>query len=133
VQEPGNAGALVRAAVAFGMDGILWRKPCVYPFHHATIRASAGCIFLSKNWFMEDLPESINLPIIGAAGEEGAINLDAFQWPPHFILAMGNEGQGLDASLRARLSDRVRIPMAAGVESLNVAGAAHIVMYALSR
>lgn len=129
VQEPGNAGALVRAAVAFGMDGVLWCKPCVYPFHHAAIRASAGCVFQTKHWVTEELPSSFDLPMIGAAGEADALSLESFQWPDSFILAMGNEGHGLAENLRQQLSKKVKIPMADCVESLNVAGAAHILMY----
>lgn len=132
IQDPGNAGALVRAAAAFGLSGVLWRKPCAYPFHHAAIRGSAGCCFALPHWLIEELPERMP-PLIGAAGEAGAVSLESFKWPETFCLVLGNEGQGIDASIRSRLAQRVAIPMAPGVESLNVAGAAHILMYSISR
>ncbi len=128
IQDPGNGGALVRAAAAFGFSGVIWRRPCVYPYHHAAIRASAGCVFHLPQWLAGE-PFAPALPLIGAAGEASAVSLASFEWPRSFILAMGHEGQGLDPALRAHLAQLVRIPMAAGVESLNVAGAAHVLMY----
>lgn len=132
VQDPGNGGALVRAAAAFGFSGVLWRRPCVYPFHHAAIRASAGCVFHLPQWLVDE-SFSPKLSLIGAAGEAEAVSMDDFIWPNSFILAMGNEGQGLDPALRRSLTHLVRIPMAAGVESLNVAGAAHVLMHDAAR
>ncbi len=132
IQDPGNGGALVRAAAAFGFAGVLWRRPCVYPFRHAAIRASAGCVFHLPQWLVDDTLNS-GLSLIGAAGDAGAVSMDEFTWPHSFILAMGNEGQGLDSALRQRLTHLVRIPMAEGVESLNVAGAAHVLMHDAAR
>lgn len=133
IQEPGNAGALIRAATAFGMDGVLWVKPSVFPFHHAVIRASAGSVFQLEQLVCEDDQLGLSaVPLIGA-DMEGAVSLERFQWPEHFILALGHEGRGLSDSLRARLHARVRIPTTGMVESLNVAGAAHILLYSFFR
>lgn len=132
IQEPGNAGALVRAAAAFGLDGVIWRRPCVYPFHHACIRASAGTVFRLEHL---EVHENQNLPgdlyFIGS-GLPGARSLKDFHWPESFILVMGHEGQGVDPSLLPALKASVNIPMSKGVESLNVAGAAHILLHAAS-
>jgi len=131
VQEPGNAGALVRAAAAFQLDGVLWCQPCVYPYHHACIRASAGSVFHIAQYLFD--PEtSIGLPLIGT-GTKAASNLDTYQWPEHFILVLGNEGHGLRETLNNRLADSVHIPTSTAVESLNVAGAAHILLYQMTR
>ena len=133
VQEPGNAGALVRAAVAFGFDAILWNRPCVFPFHHACIRASAGCVFQARHYLFENYQALLaHHPIIGSDAS-GSFDLQSAPWPDHFVLAMGNEGHGLSQEIRDHLRFSVRIPLALGVESLNVAGAAHILMYHLRR
>ena len=130
VQEPGNAGALVRAAAAFGFSAVVWLKPCVFPFHHACIRASAGTVFQVKHYLWEDAGPlaSAEMPVFGADGH-GEVGLKDVTWPQHLVLAMGNEGHGLRAEVKAHLTQRVAIPIAPGVESLNVAGAAHILMY----
>lgn len=131
VQEPGNAGALIRAAAAFGFEGVLWVRPCVYPFHHGAIRASAGSIFHVPQYLVEEKDlEGLNL--IGAAAN-GDADLTSYSWPEDLILAMGNEGHGLSNHLTGCLKSTVRIPISPDVESLNVAGAAHILMYHLRR
>ena len=130
IQDPGNAGALVRAAAAFGMSGILWNAPCVYPFHHACIRASAGTVFHLPQLRYGPLPDDTVL--IGAEAD-GDHDMASFTWPDNMVLIMGNEGHGLSADMRRRLTYTVRIAIDPKVESLNVAGAAHILMYHLSR
>ena len=128
IQEPGNAGALVRAAAAFDLAGVLWLRPCVFPFHHACIRASAGAVFHLPSYritFEEQLFRELRL--IGAEAR-GQCRLEDFRWPENFILALGNEGHGLSLDIKSRMDTSLRIPMSERVESLNVAGAAHILM-----
>jgi len=127
IQDPGNAGALVRAAAAFGFDGVCWVQPCVYPFHHATIRASAGSVLRIAQTLWSAGPSS--LPLIGSTLVD-AVDLREYAWPEDFVLAMGNEGHGLSNDLEARLDTRITIPVSDRVESLNVAGAAHVLMFA---
>jgi len=132
IQDPGNAGGLVRAAAAFAFDGVLWLEPCVSPFHFACIRASAGAVFHIRHYQAERTLADGPLPLIGTAAD-APCTLQDFAWPPHLILAMGNEGRGLSDPVRTKLTASVRIPIAACVESLNVAGAAHILMYHITR
>lgn len=137
IQDPGNAGTLVRAALAFGFDGVLWHQPSVYPFLHSCIRASAGAVFKLKHRVIasqdEDFFDQRKLPLIVASlhGE----NLTHFKWPNAMILAMGNEGHGFSDPVERCASHRVRISIESSVESLNVGGAGHILMhhYATSR
>lgn len=135
VQEPGNAGALIRAAAAFGFDGVIYALPGCSPFHHACIRASAGTVFRVKHYPLAEIDlenwlSSNTLPIFGADG--AGKYLQTIAWPRDLILAMGNEGHGLRPLVRNHLSDLVAIPIRKQVESLNVAGAAHIIMYAVA-
>jgi tRNA G18 (ribose-2'-O)-methylase SpoU len=129
IQDPGNAGALVRAAVAFDIDGIIWHTPCVYPYHHACIRASAGAVFHIRNLVFQDENLS-DLNLIGAESR-GEYGIQDFSWPRDLVLVMGNEGHGLSALVRKHLKTTVSIPIPGKAESLNVAGAAHILLYRL--
>lgn len=128
LQDPGNAGALVRAAAAFGFKRIIWHKPSIYPFHHACIRASAGTVFHLQHRLLEsEAIDSLVGDTIGADLDGKA--LPTFEWPETPILIMGNEGHGLSQAIARTLKAKVTIPMDESAESLNVAGAAHVLMY----
>jgi len=133
VQDPGNAGALVRAAAGFGLDGVALRRPCVHPFHHACIRGSAGSVFRIPllEWPTKD-DELPSLDLVGAVSR-GGTELDRFQWPDNFVLVLGNEGHGLSDEIAGRVRHQIRIPTLDRVESLNVTGAAHILLYHFAR
>ena len=132
IQEPGNAGALIRAAAAFGFQGVLWHEPCVFPFHHGCIRSSAGSLFHLPQFRFDPTLGNLLPKVIGTAAR-GHAEVDRYHWPANFILAMGNEGHGHSPEVSGLVSARVTIPMETTVESLNVAGAAHILMYRLYR
>lgn len=133
VQIPGNLGTLIRSAWGFGLDGIVIGAGTVDPWNHKVVRASAGGVF--------------HLPMISGPGSAGAlrgVNLlcaDAAGEPPggpgrdvprDWVLALGNETGGLPARLLRR-ARAIAVPMAAGVDSLNVAVAGSILMYLLTR
>ena len=142
VQMPGNLGTLIRSAWAFGLDGVVIGAGTVDPWNPKVVRASAGAVF--------------HLPLIGEptglggkgdggeAGEAGRIKLlcaDAGGEPPEevgearardWVLVVGNEGSGISPPL-GRGGRAVAVPLAAGVDSLNVAVAGSILMYALMR
>ena len=142
VQMPGNLGTLVRSAWAFGLDAVVIGAGTVGPWNPKAVRASAGAVF--------------HLPLLGEpaglgekgdggrAGEAGRLNLlcaDAAGDPPEaveearardWVLVVGNEGSGIGGPLGQR-GRAVSVPLAAGVDSLNVAVAGSILMYALVR
>lgn len=130
VQDPGNAGALIRAAAAFGLDGLVWFGDHPDLFHHALIRGSAGTVF-SLNHFEADL-EALEAgpPLLGTDATRGR-ELPAFKWPDSFLICLGNEGHGLTPNIEGMCSDFVSIPISPNVESLNVAGAAHVLLYSI--
>lgn len=128
LQDPGNAGTLVRAALAFGFKRAFWHKPSVFPFHHACIRASAGAVFHLEHYLVETAWLEANaIPLV--IGDLAGTPLDQFVWPEDPVLALGNEGHGFSEAVRRNTSHRVRIPIHKNSESLNVAGAGHILMY----
>jgi TrmH family RNA methyltransferase len=138
IQDPGNIGTLIRTAAAFGVDGVILSDQCADPFSPKVIQSTAGsilslwirktCQYMSM---IADLKDS-GYKII-AADIHGSESRDTNTVTPH-ILALGNEGSGLSVDLLDMCDYRVRIPiMERGAESLNVAVAGGILMYALNQ
>lgn len=136
VQDPGNAGAVVRSAEAFGATGVLFLKGTVSPFNPKTLRAAAGSLFR--------VPVASGVdPVLARtalaqkkvavyAAVPGARKLIAeVDFRERVALLIGNEGAGVSAKLRSAAMD-VSIPTT-GVESLNAAVAASILLYEASR
>lgn len=136
VQDPGNLGTLARSAAAFGCMALICLPGTVDPWNAKAVRSSAGALF--------HLPVVVPDPAVAwewldehgfaawgadAAGEP--VN-DATR-PQRVALVVGNEGAGLGAEARSRCARQVAVPMAEGTESLNVAVAAGILMYAITR
>lgn len=135
VQDPGNAGTLVRAAVAFGMDAVVVLDGTVDPWSPKTVRASAGMIFRIAvvQATVEELVarlRAIDVPIYvaDARGEETSEGIGGA-----FALAVGNEGGGVRQELRQAAARQVAVRMAGPAESLNVAMAGAILLHALTR
>lgn len=132
VQEPGNLGALVRSAAAFGFS-VACLQGCVDLFNAKTARASQGGLFKTP------LAWDLDFETLNAARREKAVSLYAatshqaeefstVQREDRVMLALGNEGAGLSAELLAAADRRVRIAMRPGNESLNVGHAGAILM-----
>ena len=133
VQDPGNGGALVRAAEAFGATGVAFVKGAVSPYNPKSIRASAGSIFRVP--VVAALDERLLLAAIEqrkmemyALMPKGILELGECNLTRKCALIVGGEGRGVTERLRAKAMD-VRIPTV-GVESLNAAMAGGIALYA---
>jgi RNA methyltransferase, TrmH family len=135
IQDPGNAGAIVRAAEAFGATGVVFLKGSVSPFNPKSLRASAGSLFrLPFVHNIEDAAfraalEQTGLPMF-AAMPEGSIVLRDADLRRGAIL-IGSEGSGVRPEL-SRGAIEVRIPTH-GVESLNAAVATAVILYEAQR
>ncbi len=137
VQDPGNAGAMVRAAEAFGATGVIFGKGSAGPHHPKTLRASAGSLFRVP--YVAAVEPAIARAALDAnrlcnfVAEPGphADSLDTldFRQPCAFII--GNEGSGVRAEFRAG-STPVTIPTEK-VESLNATIAGAIFLYEAHR
>ncbi len=136
VQDPGNAGTVVRAAEAFGATGVLFVKGSVNPYHPKTLRASAGSIFRVP------LVAGVDGALARAALEQhrldiyaampgGSKSLTEVDLKRRLALIIGSEGRGVSARLRGCALD-LRIPTT-GVDSLNAAMAAAILLYEARR
>jgi RNA methyltransferase, TrmH family len=134
LQDPGNTGTILRAAEAFGASGIVCLTGTVSPYNPKALRASAGSVFRVPLWLRVSAEEALarmgNLACF-AADPHASEELDAIELRGPCALWIGSEGQGLRSELqgRARL---VRIPTR-GVESLNAATAASILLYEARR
>lgn len=136
IQDPGNAGAIVRAAEAFGATGAIFLKGTVSPYNPKTLRASAGSLFrLPMVYGLDEAlvraaVEQRRLDVY-AAMPGGNKTLDEADLTRRFALVVGGEGRGVSEKLRSGAID-LRIPTT-GVESLNVAMAAGVILYEARR
>ncbi len=133
LQDPGNAGTVVRAAEAFGATGVVFLKGTVSPYNPKCMRASAGSIFRVP--LVAGLDERLLLAAVEqrklemfALMPQGALDLGECNFSGKCAIIVGSEGRGVSDRLRARAMD-VRIPTV-GVESLNAALAGGIALYA---
>lgn len=131
IQDPGNAGTIIRSAEAFGATGVVLLKGSVHPWNPKCLRASAGSLFrIPVAAGVEDLGVFSESRWYVAAGE-AIETIDVVDWTLPSLLFVGNEGAGVRENWRSR-SRAVRIPTV-GVESLNAAVAASVILYEAHR
>jgi TrmH family RNA methyltransferase len=136
VADPGNVGAIARAAEWFGVPNILLCGASADRFHPKTLRSSMGAIFRCAIHRSENIRESLrehfyDYQIFGASLQSDA-SLQDIDFPSDkFALALGNEARGISGEVEALLTQSFRIPRHAGAEteSLNVAVAAGVILY----
>lgn len=133
IDQEENLGLLLRSAAALGMDGVLLGGG-VSLWSRRTLRTSMGGAFRIPVWQREDPAELLHT-WQSAGGETVAAALgagceDARHWKPHprTALMLGPEDRGLEDAWLARAQRRVSIPMARGMDSLNVAASGAILM-----
>ncbi|MGD2068016.1 MAG: RNA methyltransferase [Gemmatimonadota bacterium] len=136
IQDPGNAGTLMRTAAGFGLDGVVALDGTVDPWGTKTVRASAGAVcdvrVVRADWVETGAWLSSRGVQLLAAEPDGE-DVGALRPEPGWALAVGNEGAGLRGDLRRRADLAVRVPMRGDVESLNAAVAGSILLFALTR
>jgi tRNA G18 (ribose-2'-O)-methylase SpoU len=136
-----NIGAAFRSAAALGADAVLVTPRCADPLYRRSVRVSMGTVF-QVPWTR--LPEWTDAaPLLHDAGfhlaalalSDDAVTLDAFSAAGHerVALLMGSEGDGLSRHALAAADTVVTIPMAGGVDSLNVAAASAVALWELGR
>jgi len=128
VQDPGNAGTILRSAEAFGATAVLALRGAVDFANPKCLRASAGSIFRLPV-FRGELSE-LKMTLFGAAGEASVL-ASTVDWTGPCAVVIGSEGQGLSEAVR-KATKAVRIPTH-GVESLNAAIAAAVFLYEAAR
>ena len=135
LRDPGNLGSLLRTADAVGASAVLLLPPCVDPFDPKVLRASMGSLFSLPVVQVESVPTLLTwlqeqgLPLCGADAARGQLWTE-LDWRGGLALALGNEAQGLDDRLAARCERLAMLPLRGRAESLNVAVAGGVLMYA---
>ena len=140
IRDPGNAGTVLRTADAAGADGVVLAGSSVDAYHPRTVRASVGSLFHLPLVIEPDPLAAVRaareagLVVLAAdgAGEVDLYDADEQLARPTAWL-FGNEAWGLPAELAAAADHRVRIPIHGRAESLNLATAAALCLYASAR
>jgi RNA methyltransferase, TrmH family len=142
VRDPGNAGTVLRTADAAGADGVIFSDASVDPYNSKCVRASAGSLF--------HLPLAVGCPLRQAAAAlrgagirvlaaDGSADRELGELDREGTLAratawlFGNEAWGLPADLLALADEAVAVPIYGRAESLNLAAAAAVCLYASAR
>ena len=133
VQDPGNAGTILRSADAFGAAGLLLSPACADPYAPKTLRAAMGSTYHLPVW-QGDLPGELSRlqsqEFSALCGDlKGSETLPALS--KRVALVIGSEGGGVSAAVAA-LCARYRLPMRGKAESLNASVAAGILLYVVS-
>lgn len=127
IQDPGNAGSIIRTAEAFGATAVVMLKGCVDPWNPKCLRASAGSLFrMPVVAGVSDLSELRDLAWYEASGHDGT-TIDVVDWSKPSVVVIGNEGRGVSPEVAA-LCKPVTIPTS-HVESLNASVAAAVILY----
>ena len=138
VVDTTNIGAIFRSAAALDIDAVLLTPTSCDPFNRRSIRVSMGSVFLVP-WTWLDKPiQSLNefgFKTAAMALTDDSISIDdpILTRIPKLAIIMGTEGDGLSPHTIAQADHVVRIPMAHGVDSLNVAAAAAVAFWELRK
>lgn len=139
IENPTNVGAIVRSAVALGMDAILVTNDSSDPLYRRAIRVGMGNIFLIPWYYVDDnyseLLHGKGYKTAAMALREDSVRLDYLPLVSEKKLAiiMGNEGDGLKDDVIAKCDYTVKIPMYYGADSLNVAAASAVAFWELGK
>lgn len=133
VQDPGNLGTIIRSAHASGALGVIVTKGTVDIYNEKTLRSTMGSIFNIPIVEDDDLSivrklknNGFKLVVSSLKDSKNFFDVDLTQ---RVIIAVGNEGAGISKEIYEMGDIKVKIPMPGGAESLNVAGAASVMMF----
>jgi TrmH family RNA methyltransferase len=137
IRDPGNAGAVIRCADAAGADGVVFVGDSVDPFNPKSVRATVGSVFHLPIVVDKDIPVTLSrlqgagLQVLAAdgGGDLGLYGSELDLTAPTAWL-MGNEAWGLPAEVRDLADKVVAVPIYGHAESLNLATAAAVCLYA---
>jgi TrmH family RNA methyltransferase len=138
VQDPGNLGSLIRAAEAGGVTGVFVCGASANPFSWKSLRGSMGSALrlpIAARLTVDEARECaarFGVRTIAAVPRAGR-SPDDVNWSGPIMLLLGGEGEGLPEDLIRGADEHITIPMAAPVESLNVAVAGAVLIYAAGR
>jgi tRNA G18 (ribose-2'-O)-methylase SpoU len=137
IVDHANLGAAFRNAAALGVDAVLLTPRCADPFYRRSVKVSMGAVFQVSWTRLASWPQdaeslrSAGFTVAALCLSDRAITLDelAARHDERLALVFGTEGAGLSPGTLAAADEHVRIPMDAGVDSLNVAAASAVAFY----
>jgi len=133
VQDPGNAGTILRSADAFGMDAVITSPGSVDMYSPKVVRSTAGSLWHIPVFESVAIKDLLSLGIKAISlGANGSKPLSSFVPAGDTVAVFGNEARGLATAQEVAQIEVVSIPMPGNAESLNLSAAASIVMYHLS-
>ena len=137
VQSLGNFGTLLRTSAASGAAGFILLGQQIDPYEPVVVRATMGALFKQtlvrtnverfRHWLQKH-----HLAVIGAS-PDGVVEYDQVRYTRPTVLLLGNERSGLTDEQRSLCQQIVRIPMVDGTDSLNLAVAGSLLLYAVFR
>lgn len=131
-----NIGAIFRSAAALGMDAVILSADSCDPLNRRAVRVSMGSVFLIP-WTVSEDPYSelrgLGFKTVAMALRDNSIDIrsSVLREEPRLAIVMGTEGEGLDSRIISGADYTVTIPMAHGVDSLNVAAASAVAFWEL--
>lgn len=136
VQDPGNAGTIIRTADALGCRAVIALPGTVDLWNPKVVRAAAGSLFHlpvveTEAAALGEWAREAGVTIVAA--DAGGATVDGFAATGPLLLAVGNEGAGVGSDVGRMASARIAIPIRGAAESLNVAVATGILLYELTR
>jgi 23S rRNA (guanosine2251-2'-O)-methyltransferase len=138
ITTPANVGMILRTATAAGIEGVVVPRRGVASIDPLVVKASAGVAFRAPILKVATAAEAAQaltaagFHLVGLAAD-GPSSLFEATWPEHVAFVLGSETAGVGADVAEHVRSWVSIPMAGGVESLNVAAAAAVVCFELVR
>lgn len=138
IQDPGNLGTILRTAEGAGVTGVVMSRDCADIYQPKVVRSTMGSLFRVPFYQTEDLLQEIrflqgrNVKVY-AAYLEGSKAYDEADYRGGSAFLIGNEGNGLTEEAALAADERVRIPMAGKLESLNAGVSAALLVYEAAR
>ena len=134
LQDPGNAGTIIRTAEAAGYRAVIVMSGTADVYSPKVVRAAAGSLFRMQLFSSSDMNETVRIlkasgKCIVSADLDTDVMYNSVDLSENIALVIGNEGQGVSRGFLEASDIKVRIPMEGSIESLNAAVAAGILMY----
>ncbi len=135
LRDPGNLGTLLRTAAAAGVDRVLLGPGTADPYNPKVVRSAMGAHFRlapeALSW--AGIAQAVRGHRVWLADPGGETRYDRVDWREASALIIGGEAEGTGAEAAALATGRVAIPLARGVESLNAAVAASVILFEAAR
>lgn len=137
VRDPGNIGAIIRNAAAFGIDRLIFTSDCSDIYSQKVLRATMGAIFKVRIDIVSDLSHIIfelkaqGRRVIATTLSENSLKLRCDVITAKDVFVIGNEGHGVSLTVVEHADETLFIPMCESTESLNASVAAAIIMWEL--